>query len=444
MLAPLRSWLSFPSDVDATHDPRPILRAGLLIIAVFIGGLGAWMAMAPLSGAVIALGVVKVDTNRKVVQHQEGGIVKTILVKPGDRVEAGQTLIELNDVQVDATLELVRAQLDSELARNARLTAERSLAQYIEYPETISSRKTEARVAELIRRENALFDVRREVLESQAALLRQQIAETEREIASRLAQDEADALAIKLQKEEVAANERLLSQGFIARTRFLGLQRAVTDYESRRGTNQAELAQARQRVSELQLRILMLRNDYSQQAEKELKESAARIFDLQERLRPFRDAAERQRIVAPVSGEVVDLRVTTNGAVIGPRDRLMDIVPANPDLVIEAQVRPEDINYVAIGAEADVRLTAFKQRITPIVPGQVVYVSADRLTDSVTNSSYYLAQVRVSAESLARSGNLVLKAGMPAEIYVKTAERTVLTYLLDPVLAYLGRGFREP
>jgi HlyD family type I secretion membrane fusion protein len=444
MLATLRSWLLFPRDLDEAQAVRPVIRTGLLIIGVGILGLFGWVALAPLSGAVIAPGVVKVDTNRKVVQHQEGGIVKAILVRDGDRVQAGQRLIVLDDVQVDATLELVRTQLDAELARNARLGAERILAGKVDYPASLKTRATDVRVVELMARENALFAVRREALESQIALLRTQIAETRHEITARESQKKSDAEAVRLQREELTANEQLVSQGFVSKTRLLALQRAVVEYETRGGTNLAEMAQAHQRVSELELRALTLRNEYMQQAENELKESTARIFDLEERLRPYQDAATRQAIVSPVSGAVVDLKVTTVGAVIGPREHLMDIVPVNPELVVEAELRPEDINHVRVGSDADVRLTAFNQSITPVVQGKVVYVSADRLTDPTTKLGVYMAHVRIDPGSLAHAGNLSLLAGMPAEVHVRTAERTVFQYFMNPILGYLNRGMREP
>lgn len=444
MIATLRTWFALPNGVEQAQDIRPVVRAGLLVVALGVVGFVAWSALAPLAGAVIAPGVVKVDTNRKLVQHQEGGIVKAILVRDGDRVEQGQTLIELNDIAVDATLDLVRTQLDAEWARNARLSAEQSLADSVEYSEELLSRGSDSRVKALMDRESSLFKARRDALESQITLLRTQIRETDSEILARRAQDQSDGSAIQLQREELVANEPLVVQGFISKTRLLTLQRAVTEYESRRGTNQAEMAQARQRVAELKLRIVTLRNDYMQQAENDLKESTARLFDLQERLRPTLDAAQRQHIVAPVAGEVVDLRVTTAGEVIGPRDRLMDIVPADQPLNVETMVRPEDINYVRIDGQADVRLTAFKQRITPIVTGRVTYVSADILTDPSNGAQYYLARVRVDGDSLELAGHLKLQAGMPAEVHFKTAERTLLTYLLDPALGYVMRGLREP
>ncbi len=440
----LLKFLLPPVGADDTENGRRIIWTGLIVIAVAFLGVGGWMAAAPLSGAVIAPGVVKVDTNRKTVQHQEGGIVKKILVRDGDRVKAGQTLIVLDDVRVDAALDQTRTQLDAELARNARLTAEGSLADRVTFPRDLMLRVGEPRVADLVRKENALFAVRRGVLDSQIELLHSQIHETQEEIAALLEQQKADDNAIRLQKEELAANEALTKEGFVSKTRLLGLQRGVAEYEAKKGEAQAELAKAREKVVELKLRILTLRNDSMKQATDELKESTSKTFDLQERLRPSRDAAERQLIAAPVSGTVVDLKVTTVGATIGPREPLLDIVPEDPDLIVEAHVRPEDINYVHNGSEADVRLTSFKQRITPVVPGTLVYVSPDRFTERSNNAPYYVAHVKIAGEALREAGNLTLQAGMPAEVFVKTAARTPLQYLFDPVTGYIRRAMREP
>jgi membrane fusion protein, type I secretion system len=440
----LRQFVLPPIDTDDTENGRKIIRAGLVVIAVTFLGVGGWMAAAPLSGAVIAPGVVKVDTNRKTVQHQEGGIVKKILVRDGDRVKGGQTLIVLDDVRVDAAFDQTRTQLDAELARNARLTAEGSLADAVAFPTELTARRGEPRVADLIRKENALFAVRRGVLNSQIELLRNQIHETQQEVAALIEQQKADDNAIRLQREELAANEALTKEGFVSKTRLLSLQRVVAEYEAKKGEAQAELAKARQKVAELELRILTLRNDSMRQATDELKESTSRMFDLQERLRPSKDAAERQLIAAPLSGTVVDLKVTTVGAAIGPRDPLLDIVPEDPDLIVEAHVRPEDINYVHTGSEADVRLTSFKQRITPVVQGALVYVSPDRLTERSNNAPYYVAHVKITREALRQAGDLTLQAGMPAEVFVKTAARTPLQYLFDPVTGYIRRAMREP
>jgi HlyD family type I secretion membrane fusion protein len=225
---------------------------------------------------------------------------------------------------------------------------------------------------------------------------------------------------------------------------MITLQRAASEYESRRAENQAELSRAKQKISDLELRAETLRNQFKQEASGELRQTTAAVFDLRERLRPALDAEERQRINAPIAGVVVDLRVTTVGAVIAPREPILDIVPENPDLLVEARVRPEDIGYIKDGAPADVRLTAFRQRITPTVDGKVVYISADRLLDrAASNTPYYTVHVRVSPEALHKAGDLKLQAGMPAEVFIQTASRNALQYLLDPVLGFLQRSLRE-
>ncbi len=425
-------------------EARQVARLGLATLLVLVFGAGLWLAFAPLSGAVIAMAHVKVNMNRKTLQHQEGGLVKEIHVRDGARVKAGDVLLVLDDVRVDATSELLKTQLDVELAKAARLDAERSLDSAVRYPPELNARAEETRVAELMRRENAVFSTRRRILDTQVSMLGKQVAEARREAAAVSDQFSTEERALKLQNDELAVNQSLAEKGFINKTRLLALERGVAEYESRRSDRQAGVAQARQRAGDFELRIASLQNQYMQQATDELKDTTARIYDLRERLRPSLDAAQRQRVLAPVSGEVVDLRVTSVGTVVGPREPLLDILPENPELIVEARIRPEDILYVKAGGPADVRLTAFKARTTPVVPGQVIYVSADRLNDPTTRAAYYLAHVKIPHQALKDAGNLQLQAGMPAEVFVRTQERTPLEYLLDPLSGFVQRSFREP
>ncbi|HYD55999.1 MAG TPA: HlyD family type I secretion periplasmic adaptor subunit [Burkholderiales bacterium] len=429
--------------LDQALDARPVWRSGVAVIVLATAAVSAWATLAPLTGAIIAPGFVKVDLNRKIVQHLEGGTVRAIRVRDGDRVAQGQELVLLDDVRIDAQLDLLRTQLDGERVKAARLEAERAYATRPAFPPEILKRKDDPKTAEILGRETTLFRARRDALETQIAVLRRQIQETVGEIAALTEQLDAEARALKLQKEELAANQRLLEQGYVQKTRVLTLQRAVAEYEARHGEHRAELAKARQRTQELELRILSMRNQYAQSAADELKESSARIFDLEERIRPSRDASERQRITAPIAGEVVGLRVFTAGSVVGPRDVLMEIVPDEKRLIVEARIRPEDINHVRAGIAADVRLTAFQQRTTPLVEGTVSYVSGDRLVDPQTGAAYYTVNVDVPQQKLTEA-NLRLQAGMPAEIFIRTDERTTLDYLLAPVTSYLRRSMREP
>lgn len=430
-------------DVDNAEHPRPLIRAGFVAIVLLVLALSAWVAAAPLGGAAIAPGVVKVDMDRKTIQHQEGGIVGEILVRDGDRVKAGQPLIVLKDVRVNASNDLVQTQLDAEMAKAARLLAEQIWAREISFPEELLARESDPRVAELLRRELTMFRTRRGSYESQTELIRKEIQETRQEIASRDRQLVSDQKSIRLQREELQANEALLDQGFVSKTRLLGLERSLADLEARHSDSEAERARAIQKISDLELRAETLRTSFMQDAASELRETTAQIYDLRERVRPTQDAEERQRIVAPIDGEVVDLKVTTVGAVIGPREPIMDIVPDNADLIIEARVRPEDIASVHESAEADVRLTAFRRRITPTVTGRVTYISADRLTDKEGKIAYYLTHVRVTPEALKEAGDLRLVAGMPAEVFIRTSSRTALNYMLDPVTAFMQRSMRE-
>jgi HlyD family type I secretion membrane fusion protein len=417
-------------------DAKRIVRTGLVVIGAGALALMSWAFVAPLSGAVIAPGFVKVDLNRKVVQHQEGGIVRAIKVRDGDRVNQGQELVVLDDVRIDAQLDLLRTQLDAERAKSARLEAERTLAARPVFPPDLLKK-------EYMTREEALFRARREALDSQIAVLRKQIRETVEEAGALDVQIAAEERALKLQKEELAANEALLAQGYVQKTRLLTLQRAVAEYEARHSERRAELSKSRQRASELEFRILAMRNTYVQSATDELKESTTRLFDLEERIRPSKDASERQRITAPIGGEVVGLRIFTAGSVIGPRDVLMEIVPQEKRLIVEARIRPEDINHVRSGSEADIRLTAYQSRTTPLVPGLVTYVSGDRLVDQQSGAPYYIVHIDVPEAALAAS-SLRLQAGMPAEVFIRTDSRTALDYLLAPVTSYLRRAMREP
>jgi len=422
--------------MNELKEIKRIVRTGLLVIAGSVIAFAVWAFYAPLSGAVIAPGYVKVDLNRKVVQHQEGGIVRAIHVRDGDRVTQGQELVVLDDVRIDAQLDLLRTQLEAERAKMARLEAERAFAARPSFPKDLQKQ-------EFIKREEALFRARREALDTQIAVLKRQIKESVEEASALAQQIGAEERALKLQKEELAANERLLEQGYVQKTRLLTLQRAVAEYEARHGERRAELSKARQRASELEFRILAMRNTYMQTATDELKESTSKLFDLEDRIRPSRDASQRQKIAAPIAGEVVGLRIFNAGSVIGPREVLMEIVPQEKRLIVEARIRPEDINHVRNGSEADIRLTAYQSRTTPLVPGSVTYVSGDRLVEQQTGQPYYVVQIDVPEKALG-AANLKLQAGMPAEVFIRTDTRTALDYLLAPVTAYLRRAMREP
>lgn len=429
--------------VESAADPRPLIRAGVGALGVLAVVIAIWIALAPVGGAAVAPGHVKVDMNRKTVQHQEGGIVGEILVRDGSKVRAGDVLVVLTDVRVNASRELVQTQLDAELAKAARLEAEQNLAERVSYPAEWAGRADDPRLAELKARENALFAARRSALEGQIGLLRTQQRATRQEIRARDEQATSGRAAIELQRKEVEANRALVDKAFISNARLLELQRNLNELESRLAESGAERAAAVQKVADLDLRAETLRTAFMEEAAASFRQASAQIFDLRERLRPTQDAEERQRIRAPIDGEVVELKITGPGSVIAPREPILDIVPDKAELIVEAQLKPEDISFVHAGLPADVRLTSFRQRITPTVPGEVVYVSADRLVDRNTNLSYYVARVTVPQSALQAAGGLKLQAGMPAEVFIRTTPRSPLEYLFDPITGFLERGMRE-
>jgi len=429
------------ADPQAQGALRRHSRYALIPLAAAVGLLALWSVTAPLSGAIIAAGKLKAELNRKTVQHQEGGIVREILVRDGERVRAGQPLLVVGNVGNDAELSLLLDQRGAEIIRNARASAEAILASTFEAPpESADS----PRAAEHFARESALFEARQRTLSEQVESLTSQIRDAQGQAAALTRQITATELSSKLASEELQLNEKLVRDGFVQRTRLLQLQREESDYRSRLSENQSDLAAARQRMGELQARIAQARNQYQQQATDEAKESAARMRELEERLRPSRDQVERQYVRAPVDGRVMALRVTSVGEVIGPRDPLLDIVPTQEKLVVEANIRPQDINHVREDSAAEVRLSAFDARTTPLLPSRVVFVSPDRITAPETGQSWFVATVEVDAAALKDHPEIRLHAGMPAELFVTTPERTLFQYLAKPFTAFAAKSMREP
>jgi HlyD family type I secretion membrane fusion protein len=296
----------------------------------------------------------------------------------------------------------------------------------------------------LVASEKAAFEARRQLIDGQALLLRTQINEVREEIKGLESQIKFADDYIGYTREELVINERLIKEKFVAYTRILSLKRQLVEKEEKRGEFVALVSQAKQKISERELRIITLYDNYVKEATEELRDVERRIADLEERLRPSEDQLKRQTITAPIAGEVVGLKVTTVGGVIAPREPLMDIVPTLPRVVVEGRVKVEDIDEVAIGQRVDVMLSAYKRRTTPKVAGKVIYVSGDSLADPGPNGvPYYLVHIEVDPKSLAEIGNLPLMPGMPITAFIATRERTMLHYLLEPITDTLRRSLRE-
>ncbi len=426
-------------------NAKPLIIGGLVVIFLFFGGLGAWSAFLPFSGAVIAPGTVEISQERKTVQHLEGGIVDRILVQEGDLVEKGEVLIKLKSAQVEASVSLLRGQLWAKLAEAARLRAESQLAESIDWPEELIEHKNRLEVKDLKEKEKDIFQSRRQDLTGQISLIKSQIEQMKEQIAGAEEELSAQKEIITTLGEEIEAKQSLFEEDYIDKAQLLELKRRLSERRGRRGSIKQDIAQTRQKIEELRLKIVNLRNKYKENAISELGETLDLIFELREQLRPRVDARQRLKIRAPMAGEVMNMRIhSEDSGVIRAGDPILDIVPKDANLLVESRIRPDQITDVRKGQKARVQLSAFNRRTTPPVTGEVVYVSADQVTreTSTGEQSFYIAHVNIDKKELEEIG-AYLSPGMPAVSYIETEKRTVLGYLLEPILEVMDKSMRE-
>ena len=414
---------------------------GVVVIALFFGGFGLWSAFAPLESAAIAQGVLSVSGKRKTVQHLEGGIVADILVTEGDTVAAGEALVVLDDTRARATVSDLEGKYRSAAALEARLEAERDDLPEIRYPEWLHKAAAEAGGG-LLATQNRIFEARARSLANRTSIYDQRIAQLREELIGLREEAKAQDRQLDLLVEESTALRGLVKKGLESKTRLLALERREAELAGRRARNRALGARVEQRVGETRLTIAELSNARLNEVVAELREVEERMSELREQLRAARDVLSRTRILAPVAGVVVDLRIFTRGGVIGRGQPLMDIVPVGEKLVIEAHVDPTDIDTVYPNLPAQVRLTAFSHLTTPMLSGTVLQVSADRLVNELTGMPYYQAEIALDPGQ-PELVELNLQPGMPAEVMIVTGQRTAMDYLLKPILASLGRALRE-
>jgi len=421
-----------------------LCRCAAAVVLVGLLPLAGWMAFAPLSSAVVGAGYVKVDLDRRPVQHAEGGTVREVLVRDGQAVREGDPLLVLGDVAVDADRNRLEYRVMAERAGLARLEAEQLLAATVTYPpEVLEAAGRDPRLAEQLAKERQLFSTRRDALVRQLALLQSQRERVAEEIDALQAQVGKAGESLRFQQVDLETQRKLLGEGFISATRVAQLEGGVADYGVKIEERRSELARARQRMADTQLRMSTLDGDYRQQASEQRRAAASRLSEIEQELRKTQDASARQVIRAPATGFVIDLKYGVPGVVIPPRDLIAGIVPSDTRLLTELRIRTEDIDRVSIGQAAEIRFTAFRARSTPLVRGHVVYLSPDRLVDRATGAAYYAVQAEVDQASLARAGDLRLQAGMPAEVFLEGDRRTPLQYLLEPVGQFLRRAGRE-
>jgi HlyD family secretion protein len=416
---------------------------------VALGGFGGWASTTDIAGAVIASGTVVVESSVKKVQHLTGGIVREILVKEGSEVEAGDVLMRLDDTLTRANLGVVQSQLDLYIAREARLVAEQDELGSVTFPEVARDGSSRAAAERAIAGEERLFQARREGREGQRAQLRERIAQIGEEIRGLTAQQQSKDAEIKYIGEQLVGVSELYKKNLVTSERYVQLQRDQAHLQGERGQLIADTARSRGKIAETELQILQLDQDFRTEVLKGLRETQAKIAELQERANAAADELKRTDIRAPQAGIVYQLDVHTIGGVIGKGDTVMQIVPRADVLIVAAKVVPQDIDQVTVGTSVRVRIAAGNRRTTPDLVGKVTVVSPDLMHESeatpkgVQSQQYYLARVALSEEELKSVGELQLVPGMPAEVYIRTQDRTPLNYLLEPLREQIARTFRE-
>lgn len=428
---------------DMDDSPRKSIIAGLAIVAFFFGGLGTWAAWAPLEGATIVPGAVRVEGQAKTVQHPDGGVIKDILVREGEKVKANQVLLKLDDTTAATNLNVLLNQYYALRAQEARLVAEMNHSPSIAFPQELLARQSDPQVQEALSGQKALFAARATMLTGQGEVLRKRIGELQEQIRGGRAQ----AASHTQQRQSIAAElksvQPLVESGVVTRTRVLDLERAQQRLMGEEQEILARIARDEQTIEQTKQQIMQGGNERVSQVAGELRETQNRLADVETRLQQARDVYERTEIRSPAEGKVLALSVATRGAVVQRGEKLMDIIPDEQRMVIEGMVQVNDIAYVHQGMKAQVRLTSYRQRDVPVIWGEITNISADRILDPRSGMPFYRVEVRLSEDDMKLAKGVQLYPGMPATVMVPMGKRTAMDYFLQPLTDSLSVAFRE-
>ncbi|TDO10644.1 MULTISPECIES: HlyD family type I secretion periplasmic adaptor subunit [Halomonas] len=418
-------------------------RLGLIILLIAFGGFGIWAMTASLAIAVVAPGSVSMESFKRTVQHLEGGIVEELLVEDGDKVQAGDPLIVLSDTQALAQLDIAKSQYLINRAMEIRLLAEQKGADKLVFPEDLLNSDLQ-RVQQVLAVQRSLFVSRRESLQGALESLDEQINQMREQIDGLESQIAINRRRVSSLKAEAQDFRSLFREGLGDNQRLRELERQVLEYEGRIAEHRSQIARLKSQISENKLQKEVRRQEFQSEVGEQLRDAQSQIAEAEERITSLSDQVNRTTIKAPVAGTVVGLKVHTKGAVIRGGDPIMDIVPSGDGFVVEARIPNRDIDNIYIGQPATIRFSAFNQRLTNEIAGEVIHVSADSFEDEATGQMYYKARVRVTEEGEKdMTEQMQLLSGMPAEVLIKTGERTFASYIAKPITDMLARAMRE-
>lgn len=416
---------------------------GFLSLLVMGGVVGGWATLSELSGAVIAPATIMVESYSKKVQHKEGGIVGDIRVKDGDRVEIGQALVILDNTETKSELAIIDGLLDEALAKRARLEAQRDRASAVIFPAEVIARANEPGVAAIMAGQTKLFNARLQAIIGKKEQLNQQIGQLTEQIGGLESQKVAKEKQLVLISAELTDLKDLQSKGLVPISRVLAMDRETARLDGERGELVASKASAEARIAEVKVQILQIDEEDLSQTLTDLREIEGKVAELKERKLAIASRLERMVIKSPITGDVYQLAVHTIGGVIGPGEPIMLIVPEADELILQAQVMPQDIDQVRPGQIARIRFPAFNSRLTPEVAAEVTQISADTSRTDASSPPFYSVRLMISAKELDKLGTNKLKPGMPAEAFIQTEAQTPLTYFLKPLTDQFAHALRE-
>lgn len=439
-----RIWTATIDVEPAEPSLRNTALAGALAVLVGFGGFLTWGFTASLDSAALAAGTVMVESHRKTVSHLEGGILRDLLVKDGDLVRAGQVLLRMDSTQSQAVVSQLQGQYWTALARLGRLRAEQSDGpKPLFSADLVKAARDNPVAAEAMAVEERLFRSRLDSHEAQMGIQRRQISQLRDEIAALESQRAATADRLRYTRDELQVVQGLLAKGYERKPRLLELQRNVADSEGRLGELMANKSKAEQAIAAAELTMINLGNTRRSEVAVDLQTAQASVSDLSERLRSADDILLRQAVTAPQAGRVTGLRFFTTGGVIPAGAGILDIVPQDDAMIVEARVSPHDVQNVEVGSKAMVKLTGYRQRSVPPVAGQVLSLSADQLEDERTGAFYFAARISMDAAELKALPGVDLHPGMPAEVMIHGHARRAIDYFLTPLTDGMQRAFRE-